>query len=87
MLVDNGSSMNSLFGSTVDKMILVHELTPTTTFLYRFIGDSITSRGKITLAVEMGESPQTTLNFMEFIIVDSQSTYHGVLGRLALKEL
>lgn len=35
----------------------------------------------------MGESPQTTINFKEFLIVDSRSTYHGVLGRPALKEL
>ncbi|XP_022880580.1 uncharacterized protein LOC111397837 [Olea europaea var. sylvestris] len=88
MLVDNGSSVNILFGSTFDKMILDHELTPTTTTpLYGFTGDSITPRRKITLAVEMGESPQTTMNFMEFLIVDSQSAYHEVLGRPALKEL
>ncbi|XP_022880877.1 uncharacterized protein LOC111398174 [Olea europaea var. sylvestris] len=82
MLVDNGSSVNILFGSTFNKMILDHELTSTTTPLYRFTGDNITSRGKITLAV-----PQTTMNFMEFLIVDSRSAYHGVLGRPALKEL
>ncbi|XP_022871361.1 uncharacterized protein LOC111390535 [Olea europaea var. sylvestris] len=68
-------------------MILDHQLTPTTTPLCGFTGDSTTPRGKITLAVEMGESPQTTMNFMEFLIVDSQSAYHGVLGRPALKEL
>ncbi|XP_022856262.1 uncharacterized protein LOC111377400 [Olea europaea var. sylvestris] len=87
MLLDNGSSVNILFGSTFDKMILDHKLTPTTTPLYGFTGDSITPRGKITLAVEMGESPQTAMNFMEFLIVDSRSVYHGVLGRLALKKL
>ncbi|XP_022868811.1 uncharacterized protein LOC111388365 [Olea europaea var. sylvestris] len=68
-------------------MILDHELTPTTTPLYRFNGDSITPREKITLAIEMGESPQTTVNLMKFLIVDSRSAYHGVLGRPALKEL
>lgn len=87
MLVDNGSSVNILFGSAFDKMILDHQLTPTTTPLYGFTGDSITPREKITLVVEMGESPQTTINFMEFLIVDSQSAYHGVLDRPALKEL
>ncbi|XP_022846413.1 uncharacterized protein LOC111369168 [Olea europaea var. sylvestris] len=68
-------------------MILDHQLTLTTTPLYGFTGDSITLKGKITLAVKMGESLQTTMNFMEFFIVDNQSTYHGVLGRPALKEL
>ncbi|XP_022883683.1 uncharacterized protein LOC111400502 [Olea europaea var. sylvestris] len=87
MLVDNSSSVNILIGSTFDKMILDHELTRTTTPLYGFIGDSITPRGKITLVVEMGESPQTTMNFMKFLIVDSRSAYHRVLDRPALKEL
>ncbi|XP_022876923.1 uncharacterized protein LOC111395145 [Olea europaea var. sylvestris] len=68
-------------------MLLDHQLTPTTTPLYGFTGDSITPRGKMTLAVEMGESPQTMMNFMEFLVVDSRSAYHGVLGRPALKEL
>ncbi|XP_022894074.1 uncharacterized protein LOC111408560 [Olea europaea var. sylvestris] len=68
-------------------MILDHQLTPTITPLYGFTEDSITPKGKITLAVEMGESPRTTTNFMEFLIVDSRSAYHGVLGRPALKEL
>ncbi|XP_022851659.1 uncharacterized protein LOC111373373 [Olea europaea var. sylvestris] len=68
-------------------MILDHDLTPTTTLLYGFTGDSITLRKKITLAMKMGESPQTTLNFMEFLIVDSRPTYHEILRRPALKKL
>ncbi|XP_022865625.1 uncharacterized protein LOC111385468 [Olea europaea var. sylvestris] len=87
MLVDNDSSVNILFVSTFDKMILDHKLMPTSTPLYEFMGDSITQRGKIALVVEMGESPQTTMNFIEFLIVDSRSAYHGVLGRSAIKEL
>lgn len=42
---------------------------------------------KTTLAVEMGEFTQTSLNFMEFLVVDSRSAYHGVLGKPALKDL
>ncbi|XP_022889049.1 uncharacterized protein LOC111404482 [Olea europaea var. sylvestris] len=81
MLVDNGSLVNILFGSAFDKMILDHQLTPTTTSLYEFTGDSITPRGKITLAVEMGDSFQTMMNFMENLIVDSRSAYNGVEPR------
>lgn len=79
--------MYMLFGSTFDKMILHHELTPITTPLYGFTEESITPREKITLTMEMRKSPQTTLNFMELLIVDSRLAYHGVLGRPALKEL
>lgn len=87
ILVDNSSSLNILFGSNFDKMILDHELTPTTTFLYGFTEDSITPRGWITITVEMGELPQTVINFIEFLIVDNRSAYHGMLRRLVLKDL
>lgn len=83
MLVDNDSFVNILFKDKFDKMILDHELTLIATSLYGFTTDSIILRGMITLTVEMGESPQTTLNFMEFSIVDNKSAYHKVLKRLA----
>lgn len=35
----------------------------------------------------MEELSQTSLNFMEFLIIDSRLTYHGVLGRPTLKDL
>lgn len=47
MLVDNGSSVNILFGVTFVKMIVDHELTPITIFLYDFTCDSIITRHKI----------------------------------------
>lgn len=50
-------------------------------------GDSIVPRGKITLAVEMEATPLTTHHFMEFLIVDHRTAYHGVLGIPTLKEL
>lgn len=87
MLVDNDSSVNILFGTTFDKMIVDHELTLITIPLYGFTGDNITPKGKTTLAVEMGDFTQTSLNFMEFLVVNSRSTYHGVLGRPALMDL
>lgn len=86
MLVDNESFVNILFGTTFDKMIVNRELTPSTISLYDIIGDNIISKGKITLAMEMEELPQTSLNFMKFLIVDNRLAYHGVLGRHALKD-
>jgi ribonuclease HI len=87
MLVDNGSSVNIIFGATFDKMEVDHELSPINSPLFGFTGDSIVPRGKITLAMEIGAEPLVTRNFMEFLVVDSRSAYHGVLGRPALKEL
>ena len=57
MLVDNGSSVNILFGSTFDKMQIEHGLIPMTDPLFGFTGDSIIPRGRITLPVEMGSAP------------------------------
>lgn len=57
MLVDNESSMNILFRSTVDKMQIKHGLVPMTNPLYEFTGDSIVPQGQITLAVEMRSAP------------------------------
>lgn len=87
MLVNNGSSVNILFGTTFDKMKVDHELTPVSSPLYGFTGDGIVPRGKITLTIEMGEEPLIAYHFMEFLMVDNRSAYHGALGRPALTYL
>lgn len=55
--------------------------------LYRFMGNNIIPRDKITLLMEMGVAPLIAHHLMEFLVVDHRSTYHGVLGRSALKGL
>lgn len=45
MLVNNGSSINILFGTTYDKMLTSHKFTPMTTSLYGFTGDIIPREG------------------------------------------
>lgn len=87
MLVDNGSSVNIIFGATYDQMEVKQALTPVTSPIYGFTGDSLIPRGKIGLAVEMGEVPLVSKNLMKFLVVDHRSAYHGVLGRPALTEL
>lgn len=57
MLVDNGSSVNILFGTTFDKMVLDHELTSITTLLYGFTGDGITPGRRVTLVVDGRATP------------------------------
>lgn len=84
MLVDKGSLVNIIYGSAYDKMEVDHELTLVNFPLYGFTGDNILPSRKITLATEMGIVAH---NFMEFIVVDRHSAYHGVLGRPILKKL
>ncbi|XP_022883419.1 uncharacterized protein LOC111400225 [Olea europaea var. sylvestris] len=54
--------------------------------LFGFTGDNIISRGQITLSIETGSAPLVAQHFMEFLVVDHRSAYHGVLGRPALKD-
>ncbi|KAL2543282.1 Uncharacterized protein Adt_04260 [Abeliophyllum distichum] len=87
MLVDNGSSVNLIFSSTYEQMNIDVPLEPSIEPLYGFTGDCVTPKGIIRLAVTMGEEPLAAHTFMEFLVVDRRSAYHGVLGRPALKEL
>lgn len=82
MLMDNRSSINIIYGATFDKMEVDHELTSV-----GFTDESIIPRGKIILATKIGVAPLMAHNFMEFSMIDHHSAYHGILGRLALKEL
>lgn len=79
--------VNILFGSTYEKMLVDHELTPMSKPFYGFSGNSIILWRRITLAVEMGAFLLVDYHFMEFLVVDHLSAYHGVLGRPVLKEL
>ncbi|KAL2465637.1 Uncharacterized protein Adt_41488 [Abeliophyllum distichum] len=81
MLVDNGSSVNVIFLSTYEQMNIDVLLEPSTEPLYGFTGDCVTPKGIVRLAVTMGEEPMAAHTFMEFLIVDRRSAYHGVLGR------
>ncbi|KAL2471878.1 Uncharacterized protein Adt_40014 [Abeliophyllum distichum] len=87
MLVDNGSSVNVIFLSTYEQMNIDISLEPSTEPLYGFIRDCVTLKGIVRLAVTMGEEPLAAHTFMKFLVVDRRSTYHGVIGRPALKEL
>lgn len=55
-----------IFGATFDKMEVDHELTPTNSPLYGFIGNRIIPRKKITLGMEIGTTPLIVHHFMEF---------------------
>lgn len=77
----------SYMGLPFDKMKVYHMLTLVTSSLYKFTGDSIILRGKITLATKIRVTPLTAHKFMEYLMVDHRSAYNGVLRRPTLKEL
>ena len=58
ILVDNGSSADILFKSTLNMMHLIGvKIEPITSSLSGFTGDSISSKGILNLPVELGSSP------------------------------
>ncbi|KAL2498191.1 Uncharacterized protein Adt_23741 [Abeliophyllum distichum] len=79
--------MNILFDITFDQMDVDYTLTAISEPLFGFMGDSLVPQGKIILAVDFEEHSRHLRKFMEFFVFNNRSAYHGVLGRLALKDL
>ncbi|KAL2474817.1 Uncharacterized protein Adt_35553 [Abeliophyllum distichum] len=77
MLVDDGSVVNILIGSTFDEMEVDHELNAISELLFGFTRDSLVPRRRITLAVDFEEPPCHLKKFMEFLVVDTCSAYDG----------
>ncbi|XP_073298465.1 uncharacterized protein [Primulina huaijiensis] len=87
IFIDNGSSVNILFKSTLDQMkVEGFEFDPVSTPLYGFAGHAIPPLGQITLALSLGRDPRRVTKMITFTVVDTLSSYNGILGRPALKD-
>lgn len=87
-LVDNGSSINVLYSKTLKQMrILEMYLQPYFKRLQGFIGDPVEAQGKIALIVELRDVPYQRITIANFVVVDLQSSYNAILGRLILHKL
>ncbi|XP_073120788.1 uncharacterized protein [Henckelia pumila] len=87
IFVDSGSSLNVLFKGMMDQMkIEGFELEPISTPLYGFTGHVIRSMGQIDLLMSMGIDPKKVTKMVSFTVVDAPSSYHGILGRPAMKD-
>ena len=62
-------------------------MTPTTSHLYGFIGDSVIPKGTIKLAITLGEPPQMVIVMIDFLAVKCPSAFNRVLGKPFLKAL
>ncbi|XP_074374966.1 uncharacterized protein LOC141716663 [Apium graveolens] len=88
MLVDNGSSVNILAYSTYQKMGLVDsELLPCYNDVYGFTGPPVLVVGRIKLPVTLGEEPRTATRATEFLVVNEDISYNGIIGRPMLREM
>ncbi|KAL5544419.1 hypothetical protein UlMin_008203 [Ulmus minor] len=88
ILIDNGSSADILFRSTLNRMDLVGaKFNPIKSALYGFTGDSIHSEGVLNLPVELGTHPCQHIQSVEFVVVDCPSSYNAIIGRPTLNAI
>ncbi|KAL5576413.1 hypothetical protein UlMin_018112 [Ulmus minor] len=88
ILIDNGSSADILFRSTLNRMDLVGaKFNPIKSALYGFTGDSIHSKGVLNLPVELGTHPCQHIQSVEFVVVDCPSSYNAIIGRPTLNAI
>ena len=88
MLIENGRATNILFGHAYLKTGLTRaDISPTTSPLYGFIGDHVIPEGVIKLIITLREHPRVATVVTEFLVVNSPSTFNGVIGRPLLRAL
>ena len=80
VLINGGSALNILFAGALTELgltkdDLVHVDSP-------FWG--IVPLGQITLLVQFGSADHFHTEYMNFFVADFDTTYHAILGRLAL---
>ncbi|KAK8923428.1 hypothetical protein KSP39_PZI019052 [Platanthera zijinensis] len=82
MLVDNGSSVDVLFLSTLESMKLTKKhLFPTARLVYGFDNHPVPVQVVITLPITIGEFSKQAAHNVHFIVIDSSSTYNAIFGR------
>ncbi|XP_073298467.1 uncharacterized protein [Primulina huaijiensis] len=87
IFIDNRSSVNVLFKSTLDQMkVEGFEFEPISTPLYGFAGHDIQSLGQIVLPLSLGTDLRRVTKMIAFAVVDTPTAYNGILRRPALKD-
>ncbi|XP_073017915.1 uncharacterized protein [Primulina eburnea] len=87
IFIDNESSVNVLFKSTLDQMKMGgFEFELVSTPLYGFVEHAIPPLGQIVLPLSLGTDPRRVTKMIAFTVVDTFSAYNGILGRTALKD-
>src|ERR1041385_1284197 len=86
--MDGGSSMNIIFTSTLQKMLIPRSVwRKSSTELHGVVpGEAATSLGVIELEVVFGNRRNFAKHVLEFEVLDWQSQYHAILGRPAFTQ-
>ncbi|XP_024038303.1 uncharacterized protein LOC112097350 [Citrus clementina] len=83
-LVDTSSSVDIIFKSALDQLLIEPRITPCDTPLVGFTGDMVIPKSIITLFVTIGKVPYRVVHMIDFLIVDNPDAYNIILGRLFL---
>ena len=88
VFMDGGNSMNIVFVSTLQKMLIPQSVwKKSSTVLHRVVpGEAATSLGVIELEVVFGNRRNFARHILEFEVLDWQSQYHAILGRPAFTQ-
>ncbi|XP_073033778.1 uncharacterized protein [Primulina eburnea] len=87
IFIDNGSSVNVLFKSTLDRMkVEGFEFEPVSIPLYGFAEHFIPPLGQIVLPLSLENDPQRVTKMITFMVVDIPSLYNGILRWPAFKD-
>jgi hypothetical protein len=88
VLIDDGRGLNVLFTKTLKNMNLdvTHMLTKSTSPFYGIVpGNSAILLGSVVLPVTFGETKENYLtDYVKFEVADFETSYHAILGRLAI---
>ncbi|XP_074341808.1 uncharacterized protein LOC141679197 [Apium graveolens] len=89
MLINNGSSVNILFKHTVDRMKLgsVRSNEFREDPLYGFENNLVPIQGTIYLSVIFGSAPNQVTHVIKFYVINTPSSYNGIIGRSALTRI
>ncbi|XP_075473344.1 uncharacterized protein LOC142504351 [Primulina tabacum] len=87
IFIDNKSFMSIFFKRTLDQMkVEGFEFEPVSTPLYGFAGQAIQPLGQIVLPLSVASDPRRVTKMITFAVVDTPSSYNGILGLAALKD-
>ena len=83
VFMDGGSSMNIIFVSTLQKMLIPRSVwKKSSTVLHGVVpGEASTSLGVVELEVVFGNRRNFAKQVLKFEVLDWQSQYHAILGR------
>ncbi|RWV84609.1 hypothetical protein GW17_00053664, partial [Ensete ventricosum] len=88
VMIDTGSSADILYFDVFQRLGLTDlDLTPLTSTLTGFTGDSISPMGTTTIPVTFGGEPRSKTLLVSFMVVKLSSAYNAIIGRPTLNRL